>query len=73
MFPVFSVARLFVDTVVGLELTFGLSAPVFTSSPALRALMIQSDLHIVNRASPSTANYFSGRVNSKGFDGSEQE
>lgn len=51
MFCVFSVVMLFVDTIVGLVLTYSLSALVFTSSPALMALMIQPDLHIVHGAS----------------------
>lgn len=51
MFCGFSVARLFVDTVVGLVLTYSLSALVFTSNPALIALVIEPDLHIVNEAS----------------------
>lgn len=47
MLYVFSVVMLSVDTIVGLVLTYSLSALVFTSNPAL----IPPDLHVVRGAS----------------------
>lgn len=51
MFCVFLVVMLFIDAVVRLVLMCRLSALVFTSNPALGALMIQPALPVVNGTS----------------------